>query len=146
MGNEVEFAKYLNELAGRVWVPHSIEAALAVAWVPVLLLGVLGAVLLWRAYWTLRQSTAIPVVRVFILIGYALVALLLFEVTAALWQVQQPSDAVRALRWILPYEALAFALVAVMGIVWAVKGFLPRRREKKTDQAASHAVAQAAGN
>ncbi len=110
------------------------------------MLGVLGAVLLWRAYWTLRRSTAIPVVRVFILIGYALVALLLFEVTAALWQVQQPSDAVRALRWILPYEALAFALVTVMGIVWAVKGFLPRRREKKIDQAASHVVAQAASN
>ena len=45
MGNEVELAKHLSELAGRVWVPRAIEDALAVPWVPVLLLGVLGAVL-----------------------------------------------------------------------------------------------------
>ena len=53
MGNEVELTKYLSELAGRVWVPQAIEDALAVPRVPVLLLGVLGAVLLWRAYWRL---------------------------------------------------------------------------------------------
>lgn len=144
MGNEVEFARYLNELAGRVWVPRAIQDAITVAWVPPVLLGVLGAVLLWRAYWTLYRSTAIPVVRVFVLIGYVLVALLLFQVTAALWQVQQPSDVIRALRWLLPYEALAFALVAIMGIVWAAKGFLPQRRERMSDQAASHRLAQTA--
>jgi hypothetical protein len=33
----------------------------------------------------------------------------------------------------LPYESLAFALVALLGIVWAVKGFLPRREQKKTE-------------
>ena len=133
MGNEVELTKYLSELAGRVWVPRAIEDALAVPWVPVLLLGVLGAVLLWRAYWRLYRSTAIPVVRVFILIGYVLVALLLLDVTAALWQVQEPSEVIRVLRWLLPYESLAFALVALMGIVWVVKGFLPRPRENKTE-------------
>ena len=60
--------------------------------------------------------------------GYLLVALLLLDVTAALWQVQEPSEVIRALRWLLPYESLAFALVALMGIVWVVKGFLPRPR------------------
>ena len=70
----LDLTKHLSELAGRVWVPRAIEDALAVPWVPVLLLGVLGAVLLWRAYWRLYRSTAIPVVRVFILIGYLLVA------------------------------------------------------------------------
>lgn len=133
MGNEVELTKYLSELAGRVWVPQAIEDALAVPWVPVLLLGVLGAVLLWRAYWRLYRSTAIPVVRVFILIGYVLVALLLFDVTAALWQVQESSDVIRALKWLLPYESLAVALVALMGIVWVVKGFLTRPRKEKTE-------------
>jgi len=130
MGNEVELTKYLSELAGRIWVPQAIEEALAVPWVPVFLLGVLGAVLLWRAYGTLYRSTAIPVVRVFILIGYLLVAVLLLDVTAALWQVPEPSDVIRALRWLLPYESLAFALVTLMGIFWVIKGFLPRHREK----------------
>ena len=133
MGNEVELTRYLSELAGRIWVPQAIEEALAVPWVPVFLLGVLGAVLLWRAYWTLYRSTAIPVVRVFILLGYLLVALLLLDITAALWQVQEPSDITRALRWILPYESLAFALVTLMAIVWAIKGFLPQSREKKIE-------------
>lgn len=142
MGNEVEFARYLNELAGRVWVPRPIQDAIAVAWVPLVLLGVLGAVLLWRAYGTVRRSTAIPVVRVFVLIAYVLVAVLLLDGTAALWQVQQPSDVIRALRWLLPYEALAFALVALMGIVWAAQGFLPRRRQRMSDQAASNRLAQ----
>lgn len=77
MGNEVEVNEYLTELAGRIWVPRAIEDALAVPWVPVLLLGVLGTVLLGRAFLTLYRSTAIPVVRVFILMGYLLVALLL---------------------------------------------------------------------
>ena len=131
MDNDVELTRYLSELAGRIWVPQAIEEALAVPWVPVLLLGVLGAVLLWRAYWTLYRSTAIPVVRVFILLGYLLVGLLLLDITAALWQVQEPSDITRALRWILPYESLAFALVTLMAIVWAIKGFLPQSREKK---------------
>ena len=67
-----------------------------------------------------------------ILIGYVLVALLFFDVTAALWQVQEPSEVIRALRWLLPYESLAFALVAIMGIVWAVKG-LARCGENKTE-------------
>ncbi len=133
MGNELDLTKYLSDLAGWVWVAPVIEKALARPWVPVFLLGVLGAVLLGRAYWTLHRSTAIPVVRAFILIGYLLVALLLLDVTAALWQVQEPSEVVRALRWLLPYESLAFALVALMGIVWAVKGFLPRSREIKTE-------------
>jgi len=133
MGNDVELTKYLSELAGRVWVPQAIEDAIAAPWVPVLLLGVLGVVLLWRAYWRLYRSTAVPVVRVFILIGYVLVALLLFDVTAALWKVQESSDVIRALRWLLPYESLAIALVALMGIVWVVKGFLTRRREEKTE-------------
>ena len=133
MGNEVELTKNLSELAGRIWVPQTIEDALAVPWVPVILLGVLGAVLLGRAYWTLYRSTAVPVVRVFILIGYVFVALLLFDVTAALWQVQESSDVIRAIRWLVPYESLAFALVALMGIVWVVKGFLPRPGEKKTE-------------
>ena len=133
MGDEVDLTKHLSELAGRVWVPRAIEDALAVPWVPVLLLGVLGAVLLWRAYWRLYRSTAIPVVRVFILIGYLLVALLLLDVTAALWQVQEPSEVIRALRWLLPYESLAVALVTLMGIVWVVKGFLPRPAENKTE-------------
>ena len=133
MGNQVDLTKYLSELAGWVWVPSAIEDALAVPWVPVLLLGVLGAVLLWRAYWRLYRSTAIPVVRVFILIGYLLVALLLLDVTAALWQVQEPSEVIRALRWLLPYELLAVALVTLMGIVWVFKGFLPRPRETKTE-------------
>ena len=131
MGNEVELTKNLSELAGRIWVPQVIEDALAVPWVPMFLLGLLGAVLLWRAYWTLYRSTAIPVVRVFILMGYLLAAVLLLDVTAALWQVPEPSDVIRALRWLLPYESLAFALVALMGIVWTVKGFLPHPREKK---------------
>jgi len=129
MGDEVGLSKYLSDLADRIWVPPAIQEALAVPWVPVLLLGVLGAILLGRAYWTLYRSTAIPVVRVFILIGYLLVALLLVDVTAALWQVQEPSEVIWALRWILPYESLAFALVALMGIVWVVKGFLPRPRD-----------------
>ena len=133
MGNELELTKYLSELAGRIWVPQAIEHALAVPWVPVLLLGVLGAVLLGRAYRTLYRSTAVPVVRVFILIGYLLVALLLLDIAAALWQVPEPSEVIRALRWLLPYESLAFALVALMGIVWAVKGFLPRAGEKKIE-------------
>ena len=132
MGNEVELAKHLSELAGRIWVPAALEEALAVPWVPVLLLGVLGAVLLWRAYWRLYRSTAIPVVRVFILIGYLLVALLFLDVTAALWQVQEPSEVIRALRWLLPYESLAVALVTLMGIVWVVKGFVRRSAENKT--------------
>jgi hypothetical protein len=133
MGNEVEVNEYLTELAGRIWVPRAIEDALAVPWVPVLLLGVLGTVLLGRAFLTLYRSTAIPVVRVFILMGYLLVALLLLDITAALWQVPEPSEVIRALRWILPYESLAFALVALLGIFWAVKGFLPRHEEKKTE-------------
>jgi hypothetical protein len=133
MGNEVQLTKYLSELAGRIWVPPAIQDALAVPWMPPLLLGVLGAVLLGRAYWTLYRSTAVPVVRVFILIGYLLVALLLLDITAALWQMPEPSEVIRALMWILPYEALAFALVALMGIVWAVKGFLPRPGEKKIE-------------
>ena len=70
--NDVELTKDISELADRIWVPQVIKDALAVPWVPALLLGVLGAVLLWRAYWTLYRSTAIPVVRVFILIGYLL--------------------------------------------------------------------------
>ena len=94
------------------------------------MLGILGAVLLWRAYWTLYRSTAIPVVRVFVLLGYLLVTLLLLDLTAALWQVQEPSEVIRALRWLLPYESLAFALVTLMGIFWVIKGFLPRHREK----------------
>jgi hypothetical protein len=131
MGNDEELAKQLSAFAGRVWVPRAIEDALAVPWVPVLLLGALGVVLLWRAYWTLHRSTAIPVVRVFVLMGYVLVAWLFVDVTAALWQMQNPSEIIGALRWLLPYEAMAFALVALMAIVWTVKGFLPRRREKK---------------
>jgi len=122
----------LSELAGRIWVPRAIQEALAVPWVPVFLLIFLGAVLLGRAFWTLYRSTAIPVVRVFILMGYLLVALLLLDISAALWQVSEPSEVIRALRWILPYESLAFALVALLGIVWAVQGFLPRREAKKT--------------
>jgi len=133
MGNEVDLTKHLSELAGRVWVPPAIKEALAVPWVPMLLLGVLGAVLLWRAYWTLYRSTAIPVVRVFLLIGYVLVALLFLDVTAALWQVQEPSEVIRILRWLLPYESLAFVLVALLGIVWVVKGFLSRSKERKTE-------------
>ena len=129
----MELTKYLSEFAGRIWVPQAIEDALAVPWVPALLLGVLGAVLLWRAYRTLYRSTAILVVRVFILLGYLLVALLLLDVTAALWQVPEPSEVIRALRWLLPYESLAFALVAFMGIVWTVKGFLSRFREKTSE-------------
>lgn len=132
MSNELELTKYLSELAGRIWVPQAIKDALAVPWVPVLLLGVLGAILIGRAFLTLYRSTAIPVMRVFILIGYVLVALLLLDITAALWQVPEPSEVVRALRWILPYESLAFTLVALMGIIWAVKGLLPRARETKT--------------
>jgi hypothetical protein len=132
MSNEVELTKYLSDLAGRIWVPRAIQEALAVPWVPVFLLAFLGAVLLGRAFWTLYRSTAVPVVRVFILMGYLLVALLLLDISAALWQVPEPSEIIRALRWILPYESLAFALVALLGIVWAVKGFLPRREAKKT--------------
>ena len=128
----MELTKNLSEFAGRVWVPRAIEEALAVPWVPVLLLGVLGAVLLWRAYWRLYRSTAIPVVRVFILIGYVLVTLLLVDVTAGLWQVQDPSDVIRALRWLLPYELLAVALVTLMGIVWVVKGFVRPPVENRT--------------
>lgn len=121
----MELTKYVSKFADRIWVPRAIEDALAVPWVPVLVLGVLGAVLLWRAYWRLHRSTAIPVVRVFILLGYLLVTLLLLDVTAALWQVPEPSDVTQALRWLLPYESLAFVLVTLMGIVWVVKGFLP---------------------
>ena len=102
MGNELDLTKYLSDLAGWVWVAPVIEKALARPWVPVFLLGVLGAVLLGRAYWTLHRSTAIPVVRAFILIGYLLVALLLLDVTAALWQVQEPSEVVRALGGFCP--------------------------------------------
>ena len=131
MDNDVELAEQLSALAGRIWVPQAIQDALAIPWVPVLLLGLLGAVLLWRAYWTLYRSTAIPVVRVFVLMGYLLAAWLLVDVTAALWQVQNPSEIIGVLRWLLPYESLAFALVALMGIVWTVKGFLTRPREKK---------------
>ena len=133
MSNEVDLAKHLGELAGRIWVPQAIENAVAVPWVPALLLSVLGAVLLWRAYWTLHRSTAIPVVRVFLLMGYLFVTLLLLDVTAALWQVQQPSEAIRALRWLLPYESLAFALVTLLGTVWVVKGFLPRSEKRETE-------------
>jgi hypothetical protein len=129
----MELAKHLSELADRVWVPSAIQEALAVPWVPRLLLGALGAVLLGRAYWRLSRSTAIPVVRVFVLIGYVLVAWLLVAVTAALWRVPDPSEIIGALRWLLPYESLAFGLVALLGIVWAVKGFLRRPREKKTE-------------
>lgn len=132
MGDEVDLTKHLSDLAGRVWVPRVIEDALALPWVPVLLLGLLGAVLLWRAYWRLYRSTAIPVVRVFILIGYLLVALLLLDVTAALWQVQEPSEVIRALRWLLPYESLAVTFVTLMGIVWVVKGFVRRSAENKS--------------
>ena len=82
MGDEVELAKHLSELADRIWVPQAIRAALAVPWVPVLLLGVLGAKVS-EAYWTLHRSTAIPVVRVLILMGYGLVALLRIDVTTA---------------------------------------------------------------
>ena len=129
----MELTKYLSEFAGRIWVPRVIEDTLAVPWVPPLLLGILGAVLLWRAYWTLYRSTAIPVVRVFVLLGYLLVTLLLLDVTAALWQVQEPSEVIRALRWLLPYESLAFALVTLMGIVWVVKGFLRRPRANEAE-------------
>jgi len=131
--NDVELTKDISELADRIWVPQVIKDALAVPWVPALLLGVLGAVLLWRAYWTLYRSTAIPVVRVFVLLGYLLVTLLLLDVTAALWQVQEPSEVIRALRWLLPYESLAFALVTLMGIVWVVKGFLRRPRANEAE-------------
>ena len=123
----MELTKYLSDFAGRIWVPQVMLDALALPWVPALLLGVLGVVLLWRAYRTLHRSTAIPVVRVFLLMGYLLVTLLLLDVAAALWQVPEPSEVIRALRWLLPYESLAFALVALMGIVWVVKGFLPGR-------------------
>ena len=80
-------------------------------------------------------------VRVFVLIGYLLVALLLLDVTAALWQVQEPSDVVRVLRWLVPYESLAFALVTLMGIVWVIKGFLSRPGKNETEYAASHSDA-----
>ena len=133
MDSDLALAKQLSALADRVWVPRAIEEALAVPWVPMLLLGLLGAVLLWRAYWTLRRSTAIPVVRVFLLMGYVLVAWLLMDVTAALWQVQNPSEVIGALRWLLPYESLAFALVALLAIVWTVKGFLPRSKEQRIE-------------
>jgi hypothetical protein len=133
MGNEVELTRHLSELAGRIWVPQALEKALAVPWVPVFLLGFLGAVLIGRAYRTLYRTTAVPVVRVFILIGYLLVTLLLLDISAALWQVSEPSEVIRALRWVLPYESLAFALVALMGIVWVIKGLLPRHREKETE-------------
>ena len=96
MGSEVDITRYFSELAARIWVPQAIEDTVAVPWVPVLVLGLLGAVLLWRAYWTLHRSTAIPVVRVFVLMGYVLVTWLLVDVTAALWQVQKPSDVIRA--------------------------------------------------
>jgi hypothetical protein len=132
-GNEMNLTERLSELAGRIWVPRAIEQALAAPWVPVLLLGVLGAILLARAYRTLSRSTAIPVLRLFILAGYLLGAWLLLVVSAALWQVQQPSEVVRALRWLLPYESLAFALVAIMGMIWVVKDFLPRSRATKTE-------------
>ena len=127
----MELTKYLSDFAGRIWVPQAIVDALAVPWVPVLVLGVLGAVLLWRAYRTLHRSAAIPVVRVFILLGYLLVSLLLLDVTAALWQVSEPSEVIRALRWLLPYELLAFAMVTLMGVAWVVKGFLPRPTAKE---------------
>ena len=60
MGNEVELTKYLAELAGRIWVPPVIQEAVAAPWVPVLLLGVLGAVLLGRAYLTLTDPRPSP--------------------------------------------------------------------------------------
>ncbi|MHB0957161.1 MAG: hypothetical protein ACYC6N_20780 [Pirellulaceae bacterium] len=131
----MELTKYLSELAGRIWVPRLIEDAVAIPWVPPLLLGILGAVLLWRAYWRLYRSTVIPVVRVFLLIGYLLVTWLLVDVTAALWQVQNPSEVILVLRWLLPYEALAFALVTLMGIVWVIKGFLHRPRKSEIEEA-----------
>jgi hypothetical protein len=127
----MELTRYLSDFADRIWVPRAIEDALAVPCVQVLLLVVLGAVLLWRAYWTLRRSTAIPVVRVFILFGYLLVLLLLLDVTAALWQVPEPSEVIRALRWLLPYESLAFAIVTLMGVAWVVKGFLSHPKAKE---------------
>lgn len=40
---------------------------------------------------------------------------------------------IRALRWVLPYESLAFALVTLMGIVWVIQGLLPRHREQETE-------------
>ncbi|MHB9068607.1 MAG: hypothetical protein ACYC4B_32985 [Pirellulaceae bacterium] len=131
----MELTKYLSELAGRIWVPRAIEDAIAIPWVPPLLLGILGAVLLWRAYWRLYRSTAIPVVRVFFLIGYLLITWLLVDVTAALWQVENPSEVILVLRWLLPYEALAFALVTLMGIVWVIKGFLHRPRKIEGEEA-----------
>ena len=142
MSNEVGLAKHLSELAGRIWVPQAIEDALAVPWVPAMLLGVLGAILLWRAYWTLYRSTAIPVVRAFVLMGYLFVTLLLLDVTAALWQVQEPSEALRALRWLLPYESLAFALVTLLGIGWVVKGFVSRTRERTRPSNSSDAAGE----
>ena len=36
------------------------------------------------------------------------------------------------MRWLLPYESLAFALVALIGIVWVIKGFPPRRGKNET--------------
>jgi hypothetical protein len=133
MGGELDLTRYLTEFAGRIWVPRAMADALAVPWVPAVLLGVLGVLLLWRSYWTLRRSTAMPVVRVFVLLGYLLVAVLFLDVTAALWQVQEPSEVVRALRWLLPYESLAVALVALMGIVWVVRGFLPKRSKNEIE-------------
>lgn len=133
MGNDLQLAEQLRALAGRVWVPRAMQEALAVPWVPMLLLGLLCTVLLWRAYWRLHRSTAIPVVRVFVLLGYVLVAWLLVDVTAALWQVQDPSEIIGVLRWLLPYETLALALVALLAIVWTVKGFLARPRVKETE-------------
>jgi hypothetical protein len=52
----------------------------------------------------LRGSTAIPMVRVFALLGYVLVAWLVVDVSAALWQVQNPLEIIGALRWIFPLE------------------------------------------
>lgn len=133
MSNELGFTKHLIDLAGRIWVPQAMRDALGVPWVPAMLLGILGAVLLWRAYGTLHRSTAIPVVRAFVLMGYLFVTVLLLDVTAALWQVQEPSETLRALRWLLPYEALAFALVTLLGIGWVVKGFVSRPRAKESE-------------
>jgi hypothetical protein len=51
--------------------------------------------------------------------------------------VQEPSEVVRALRWLVPYESLAFTLVTLLGIVWVVKGFLSRPGKNVTEKAAS---------
>ena len=73
--------------------------------------------------------TAVPVVCVFILIGYVLVVLLLFDVTAALWQVQESSDVIVCLGGFCPMSRWPL-LSCAMGIVWVVKGFFLARAKE----------------